>query len=275
MSKIHTHYDNLKVSQDATPNEIRAAYRSLSKKYHPDYNKSPDAIKIMQLINRAYKVLSNPEERRKHDLWIAAQKNTQDIEQLPVIYEAIPQAWEEHKRFISKKIIALIILSIIAVIAIITLSVNLLSNKISPKSKDNTLYTIYATTPLGTSWPVNAGYIQACTNNNQDNSYCYPLLKNSGSLKISVRNPHQKSAIFAYLYDAIEEGQGALRTFFIPSQEAFSLEQLPQGQYHIKYMRLDNGQWYQTEAIELSQNHKLTLNTADVLADDIIELTDE
>lgn len=38
MKKIHTHYDNLKVARIAPPEVIRAAYRTLSQKYHPDKN---------------------------------------------------------------------------------------------------------------------------------------------------------------------------------------------------------------------------------------------
>lgn len=72
MAKIHTHYDNLKVARNAPPEVIRAAYKTLSQKYHPDRNgNSADAIRVIQLINSAYTVLSDPEKRREHDEWIA------------------------------------------------------------------------------------------------------------------------------------------------------------------------------------------------------------
>lgn len=69
--KIRTHYDNLKVSQDAPIEVIQAAYRSLAKKYHPDLNDNNDAKRIMQLINTSYEVLSDPVKRQEHDAWIA------------------------------------------------------------------------------------------------------------------------------------------------------------------------------------------------------------
>ena len=62
MKNIRTHYDNLQLPTTASEKEIRTAYRRLSKKYHPDYNSDPDAIRIMQLVNRAYEVLSDPEQ---------------------------------------------------------------------------------------------------------------------------------------------------------------------------------------------------------------------
>lgn len=71
MRKVHTHYDNLKVARDAPPEVIRAAYKSLSQKYHPDLNPGkPDAARIMAIINKAYDVLSDPAKRAAHDEWI-------------------------------------------------------------------------------------------------------------------------------------------------------------------------------------------------------------
>ena len=71
MPKVRTHYDNLKVARDAPPEVIRAAYKSLSQKYHPDRNPGdPKASRNMAIINAAYRVLSDPDLRRKHDEWI-------------------------------------------------------------------------------------------------------------------------------------------------------------------------------------------------------------
>lgn len=71
MARIHTHYDNLKVARNAPPEVIRAAYKTLSQKYHPDRNpNSPNAKRIIQIINTAYEVLSDPVKRREHDEWI-------------------------------------------------------------------------------------------------------------------------------------------------------------------------------------------------------------
>jgi len=71
MARVHTHYDNLKVARDAPPEVIRAAYKTLSQKHHPDRNgNSKEAIRIIQLINTAYEVLSDPARRQEHDEWI-------------------------------------------------------------------------------------------------------------------------------------------------------------------------------------------------------------
>ena len=65
MPRIHTHYDNLKVTRNAPPEVIRAAYKTLCQKFHPDRNPDKaDATKTFLLIRTAYETLSDPEKRR-------------------------------------------------------------------------------------------------------------------------------------------------------------------------------------------------------------------
>jgi curved DNA-binding protein CbpA len=66
---MHTHYDNLKVMRDAPDEVIRAAYKTLTQKYHPDRNPGDaNAAVIMTHINASYAVLSDPVKRRIHDM---------------------------------------------------------------------------------------------------------------------------------------------------------------------------------------------------------------
>lgn len=72
MAKVHTHYDNLKVARNAPPEVIRAAYKTLSQRFHPDRNADNEsATRIFQIISTAYEVLSDPVKRKEHDEWIA------------------------------------------------------------------------------------------------------------------------------------------------------------------------------------------------------------
>lgn len=75
MAKIHTHYDNLKVSRHAPQEVIRASYKALSQKYHPDKNPGDEkSARIMAVVNTAYNVLSDPVRRKEHDEWIASEE---------------------------------------------------------------------------------------------------------------------------------------------------------------------------------------------------------
>mmetsp|Transcript_9136 Transcript_9136/g.11886 ORF Transcript_9136/g.11886 Transcript_9136/m.11886 type:complete len:282 (+) Transcript_9136:99-944(+) len=64
-------YDVLGVDQSASTQEIRKKYRSLSKKWHPDINKSPDAAEKFRIIALANEVLSDKEERAEYDYYLA------------------------------------------------------------------------------------------------------------------------------------------------------------------------------------------------------------
>ncbi|HQT26124.1 MAG TPA: DnaJ domain-containing protein, partial [Burkholderiales bacterium] len=65
-------YDVLEVSRTASPEVIRAAYKSLVQRYHPDKNPdNPEAENLLKLINNAYETLSDPETRASYDLMLA------------------------------------------------------------------------------------------------------------------------------------------------------------------------------------------------------------
>ena len=60
-------YETLDVSQDASADEIKKAYRRLARKYHPDVNKDPGAEEKFKEINAAYEILSDEQKRRQYD----------------------------------------------------------------------------------------------------------------------------------------------------------------------------------------------------------------
>ena len=62
------HYEVLGVSRDATPEEIKKAYRKLARQLHPDVNPSPEAAEQFKSVSRAYETLANSEKRQMYDL---------------------------------------------------------------------------------------------------------------------------------------------------------------------------------------------------------------
>ena len=61
------YYEILGVSRDADKEDIKQAFRRLARKYHPDVNKETGAEEQFKEINRAYEILSDPENRARYD----------------------------------------------------------------------------------------------------------------------------------------------------------------------------------------------------------------
>ncbi|MBN9607280.1 MAG: molecular chaperone DnaJ [Actinomycetales bacterium] len=62
------HYEVLGVDRDASPEEIKRAYRKLARELHPDVNPSEDAAERFKQVTHAYDVLSDPDQRERYDL---------------------------------------------------------------------------------------------------------------------------------------------------------------------------------------------------------------
>ncbi len=72
------YYNVLGIDRNAGEKEVRAAYRRLARKYHPDVNHGePDATERFKEINEAHEVLSNPESRRLYDRYGENWRNVQ------------------------------------------------------------------------------------------------------------------------------------------------------------------------------------------------------
>src|SRR4051812_36855492 len=65
--KYRDYYEVLGVARIASQDEIKAAYRKLARKYHPDVNKAKDAEDKFKEIGEAYEVLGDAEKRKRYD----------------------------------------------------------------------------------------------------------------------------------------------------------------------------------------------------------------
>lgn len=64
---MENYYDILGVDKKSTQDEIKKAYRKLSKKYHPDKNKEPGSENMFKKVSEAYSVLKDDKKRQEYD----------------------------------------------------------------------------------------------------------------------------------------------------------------------------------------------------------------
>lgn len=62
-----TYYDILGIEENATERQIKSAYRTLVKMYHPDVNSDPGSHQRFIAVDKAYTILGDPEKRANYD----------------------------------------------------------------------------------------------------------------------------------------------------------------------------------------------------------------
>lgn len=263
-NKIRTHYDNLKVVRNAPEEVIRAAYRTLSQKYHPDLNQSdPKAANIMKMINAAYEVLSDPEKRRAHDQWIAQQETTlnESKSRTQTRYQsttAEEKATVKANSYSTGDIIRHIGRNwfwYLVAVSMLWGVVNNSSNspppsgpkpyQATPPAPVKQEYIKPLTAPNGQPWPASAGYVAG-----------YPRHHTNGRSKVTVDNTQNDSDVFVKLVSIDSDSAYPVRTFYIPQHGAFTLNKVSPGSYDIRYRDLETGYLSRSEPFDLTETPK-------------------
>ncbi|SHN15139.1 DnaJ domain-containing protein [Pseudomonas asturiensis] len=72
MQRTPTHYELLNVARDASPDQIKKAYRKIAQKLHPDRNSDPYASDMMGIVNASHDVLADAGRRAAYDAQLVA-----------------------------------------------------------------------------------------------------------------------------------------------------------------------------------------------------------
>lgn len=272
MAQIRTHYDNLKVARNAPPDVIRAAYRALSQRFHPDKNLgNTEAARIMAIINASYEVLSDPAKRREHDLWIREVEARSDLRVEP---EQTIHSTTETKHSVASPILLRLVLPLynmvkglviwafsyiigigilICIIWMIGSAIDLFGEKNAPPlgSKPyqanpapvRSAYVRPSTAPNGNPWPVSSGYVKD-----------YQHLHADGLSSVTVDNSQNDSDVFVKLVSLDGPEAYPVRQFYISAFGSFTLKNITAGSYDIRYRDLYNGGLSRSEAFNFEEN---------------------
>jgi curved DNA-binding protein len=88
--KYKDYYRILGLARNASPDDVKRAYRKLARKFHPDVSKEKDAEERFKEINEAYQTLSDPEKRAAYDQ-LGAHRPGEEFRP--------PPGWEHRFRF--------------------------------------------------------------------------------------------------------------------------------------------------------------------------------
>lgn len=114
-----SHYELLQLPATATPQQLRQAFRLLSKRYHPDTTSLPQAQAELafQRLQKAYAVLSDPTRRRAYD---AQRQRPAAAPAIPTIIPAAPSRPDGVRRALSGgEWFALLLLAVALVLSLI------------------------------------------------------------------------------------------------------------------------------------------------------------
>lgn len=260
MKQIHTHYDNLKVVRNAPPEVIRAAYKTLSQKFHPDRNPgNAEAARIMSIINTSYEVLSNPNKRREHDLWLAQQElmaahavkqNSQpQLTPRQATSRPPPLSSIGAGRIITHVLSNWVLYGLAAFFIWILTNNEPRTPPPGPKPYQANPATVRPeyikpnTAPNGQPWPASADYIKG-----------YQRLHMDGLSTVTVNNSRNESDVFVKLVSLDSAQAYPVRQFYIPAFGSFTLNKVLAGSYDIRYRDLGNGGLSRSEAFSLSES---------------------
>jgi hypothetical protein len=258
MQPVHSHYDNLKVSRTAPPEVIRAAYKSLSQKYHPDFNAgSAESVRIMAIINSSYEVLSNPSARQDHDVWLREQErlvvSPQPQMKQPnvsapssagfvntvknwVVWKPIVHFWNNGRLYVFVGFCALIWWGSQQD----TKPPKALGEYAREYNPPVERFIRPVTAPNGQAWPQIAAYVAG-----------YKQFRSEGRSTLTVDNRQNDSDVFVKLVFIGSTKASPVRHFYIPAGQAFTVKSIKAGDYDLRYRDLGSGKLTRSEAFTL------------------------
>ncbi|AMD93674.1 hypothetical protein AXF15_11570 [Desulfomicrobium orale DSM 12838] len=250
---------------------IKAAYRALSQKYHPDLNpENSDAHRIMRIINASYEVLSDPDKKKRYDEFLAQLEREQASAKPHPTQQATSKKQRE-KRPLAPSFFW-VALGIFILTATIVPQLNhtiqhskstssppqaLTKQTVTPEASQVLLepvdfdpfarepakvkWTKPAYAPNGKPWPQRAGYISG-----------YKQLHSNGHSSVTIDNSRCDTDVFGKLY-SLSPQKKPVRFFYIPAHSMFTLLNVRKGDYDLRFEDMRDGSKTRSDPFQVTE----------------------
>ena len=271
MPQVPSHYDTLQVPQGASLETIRASYKRLARKYHPDRNSnSANSHCLMQALNAAFEVLGDPVRRADYDKWLGGLEQTSGS--TVSVFAKRVRKWmcSRRERFTDlvdrikpvREITAARWVARIGFVALVLWGLNLdreptlHADSPSPTSNQHDRRTPLVTkasfnlpshAPNGAAWPAVAGAVPG-----------YLIERNDGLSILTVDNAGNPADVFVKLVALENSRATTVRHLYIPARESFECRNVRKGIYEVRYQDIGSGLAARSghfEVIETSTAH--------------------
>lgn len=301
---MRTHYDNLNVLETAPDEVIRAAYKALAMKFHPDRNDgSAESHQTMQTVNEAYAVLSEPWRRRDYDKFLLASRQAPapplpDTSKkcqppLPVKVRIRPSPAKSHQDTSKKrhpppqnplvpkprKLFVTLLAFVFSDFRITLLVIGLfiwgftaLTSKTTPSRSYSPTSTApnYAAQPYVS--PARPKYVRPSlspvgTSWPSTAGYVggYQIQAQGGLSTVTIDNSRNSSDVFLKLVWLSDSQAIPARMCYIPAYSSFTFSSVMTGRYDVRYRDLDTGGLSKTEEFILEEKQTYSGTTYSTL----------
>ena len=270
---MNTHYDTLNVSENASDEVVRAAYKALALRFHPDRNNgSAESRRVMPILNEAYEVLSDGAKRKQYDQLLFLIRSqpafrAQSPSKPDSFFNREPQpkasasssggifAWLV-EFVVHNFLFTLIVTGILIYCFFGSSTTQKKSSQASSQSSIESPYTPSLTSPnpvrskwirprlspAGTPWPTSAGYIPG-----------YEIEAQGGLSTVTIDNTSNSSDVYLKLVWLSSDKAIPARMCYIPAYSIFTFSSVMAGRYDVRYRDLTTGGISRTEEFILEE----------------------
>ena len=258
-----SHYETLKVPRNASREAIRAAYKALARRYHPDRNSnSIESHRLMQELNASFEILNDSVRRAEYDQWLAHQEAT-FFKRLSVLEKA-SQSLRRHQDTLAelkerlgaawgssgtKWLVRAGLLGILICLVSISRELPLHADPRSFSADAQESMTLPQTSPVyqrpvtapnGSPWPILAAEIPG-----------YPIDRDGGKSIVIVDNSHNPADVFVKLVSLDDFPAKPVRHVYVPALGNFECKNMTKGRYELRYQDLGSGLMSRSASFEV------------------------